>query len=131
LEQVSKTFAALLRVQLTGNQSGGTNFLGAHMDIGSLLGIFIGWPSLALVPGAFFAVVFLRCKSATALLASLAWLAYFPYEQAMKLRILCTGECNIRVDLLLFYPVLLALSTLSLYALAQYVRRMHRARLRA
>jgi len=29
------------------------------------------------------------------------WPAYLPYEYAMKLRILCSGECNIRVDLLL------------------------------
>ena len=39
-------------------------------------------------------------------MAALAWLVYFPYEQAMKLRILCSGECNIRIDLLLLYPVL-------------------------
>ena len=29
----------------------------------------------------------------------------------MKLRLLCSGECNIRVDLLLFYPLLMVLST--------------------
>jgi len=28
----------------------------------------------------------------------------------MRLRWLCTGECNIRVDLLLIYPVLLVIS---------------------
>ncbi len=42
------------------------------------------------------------------------WRAYFPYELGMKLRILCSGECNIRVDLLLLYPVLLLLSLVSL-----------------
>ena len=35
---------------------------------------------------------------------------HLPYEYAMKLRILCSGECNIRVDLLLLYPALLVLS---------------------
>jgi hypothetical protein len=36
--------------------------------------------------------------------AALAWLAYFPYEYTMRLRMLCSGERNILVDLLLFYP---------------------------
>jgi hypothetical protein len=34
----------------------------------------------------------------------------------MKLRVLCSGECNIRVDLLLFYPLLLGLSVAALIA---------------
>lgn len=86
------------------------------MDIGIILGVFIGWPFLALVPAAVFAVLYMRCRRPVALLAALAWLAYFPYEQAMKLRILCSGECNIRVDLLLFYPLLMLLSVLALVA---------------
>ena len=44
----------------------------------------------------------------------LAWIAYFIYEQAMKLRILCTGDCNIRVDILLYYPILILLSVLAI-----------------
>jgi hypothetical protein len=39
-----------------------------------------------------------------------AWGAYAVYELLMNARILCSGECNIRVDLLLIYPLLLALS---------------------
>jgi hypothetical protein len=35
-------------------------------------------------------------------------LLYAVYETAMRLRWLCSGECNIRVDLLLIYPLLLA-----------------------
>jgi len=42
--------------------------------------------------------------------AAIAWLVYAVYETAMARRILCSGECNIRVDLLLIYPLLLALS---------------------
>jgi hypothetical protein len=34
----------------------------------------------------------------------------------MKLRILCSGECNIRVDLLLLYPGLALVSVLALAA---------------
>jgi hypothetical protein len=38
--------------------------------------------------------------------AGIAWLLYGVYEFGMKQRWLCSGECNIRVDLLLIYPVL-------------------------
>jgi hypothetical protein len=92
------------------------------MDIGVILGMFIGWPFLALVPAAVFAVLYVRCRRTVALVAALAWLAYFPYEQAMKLRILCSGECNIRVDLLLFYPLLLLVSVLALVAYSRWKR---------
>jgi hypothetical protein len=32
----------------------------------------------------------------------------------MKLRILCSGECDIRIDLLAFYPFLAVLSLIAL-----------------
>lgn len=90
------------------------------MDIGVLLGIFIAWPLLALVPAVLFAFLFTRSRQAASFITALAWLGYVPYEYAMKLRLLCTGECNIRVDLLLIYPVLGILSALALFA---YFRR--------
>lgn len=82
-------------------------------------GLFIYWPFLALVPAALFGLLYFRCRRLIVLVATLAWFAYFPYEQAMKLRILCTGECNIRVDLLLYYPIL---ALLSVVAMVAYVR---------
>jgi hypothetical protein len=86
------------------------------MDIGAVLGVFIGWPFLALAPAALFAVLYFRCRRTVVLVAAIAWLAYFPYEQAMKMRILCSGECNIRVDLLLLYPCLALISALAVAA---------------
>ena len=38
--------------------------------------------------------------------AAVLWLLYGVYESLMYARILCSGECNIRVDLLLIYPIL-------------------------
>jgi len=35
------------------------------------------------------------------------WLLYAVYEFGMKQRWLCSGECDIRIDLLAIYPVLL------------------------
>ena len=46
-----------------------------------------------------------------------AWLIYSIYELLMYKRVLCTGECNIRVDLLLIYPLMLG-GTIWLYAAA-------------
>lgn len=39
--------------------------------------------------------------------AVVLWCLYGGYEHLMDRRILCTGECNIRVDLLLLLPLLL------------------------
>ena len=40
------------------------------------------------------------------LVLALLWIAYAVYEYLMYTRVLCSGECNIRVDLLLLYPLL-------------------------
>lgn len=45
-------------------------------------------------------------RHAGALFMALAWGAYSVYEYLMYRRVLCSGECNIRVDLLLIYPLL-------------------------
>ena len=51
-----------------------------------------------------------------AAITALCWLLYAGYESLMKARVLCSGECNIRVDLLLIYPVLTILTLWSLVA---------------
>ena len=89
------------------------------VDPGILLGIFIGWPALALVPAAVFGYFYIRGRRRVVLVTALLWLAYFPYELGMKLRILCSGECNIRVDLLLLYPVLLLLTVVSIVVIVR------------
>ena len=78
------------------------------------LGLLIFQPLLALIPAAVFAVLYYKRRRRSVLLATLAWLAYFPYELAMKMRLLCTGECNIRIDLLLIYPVLAIISVIAI-----------------
>jgi hypothetical protein len=78
------------------------------------LGGMIGYPWLALLPGALLLALYARARRPSALLVGLAWLGYCGYEYAMKLRLLCTGECNIRVDLLLIYPALLVASAIAL-----------------
>lgn len=44
------------------------------------------------------------------MIVGILWLLYSFYELAMKYRLLCSGECNIRIDLLVLYPELLLVS---------------------
>ena len=68
-------------------------------------------PSIvALVLGVAFAALWLTIRAPGALVAGIAWLLYAAYEFLMYARVLCSGECNIRVDLLLLWPVLLGIS---------------------
>jgi hypothetical protein len=78
--------------------------------------IFIAQPWLALVPALSFFALYKSSKPRYALIAATAWLLYTPYEFAMHERWLCSGECNIRVDLLLLYPPLIAVSAAAIVA---------------
>ena len=60
------------------------------------------------------------------LVLALLWVAYAAYEYLMFTRVLCSGECNIRVDLLLIYPALLG-STLWV-TIAAAIRAVKRGR---
>ncbi len=74
------------------------------------MAVLIEHPLLAAVPGAVFVALFAVSRKLLVLTAAAAWLAYLPYEYAMKLRLLCSGDCNIRLDLMVLYPVLLIVS---------------------
>jgi hypothetical protein len=75
-----------------------------------MLGVFIAWPWLALVPAALFLALYHLSQRKLAAGVGVEWLLYALYEYAMHRRWLCTGECNIRVDLLLLYPILILTS---------------------
>ena len=83
------------------------------MDIFSLLGIFVIFPFGAALIGALYVRLFLKRKTITSAIAGVLWIVYAIYEDLMYSRVLCTGECNIRLDLLLILPVLLAFSLLA------------------
>jgi hypothetical protein len=50
------------------------------------------------------------------------WLLYGAYESLMYARILCSGECNIRVDLLLIYPILLIVTVAACMSAVKMLR---------
>ena len=93
------------------------------MDVSVALGVFIQRPGLALLPGAALMIAFLYTRRISVLITALSWLAYVPYEYAMQLRILCSGDCDIRVDLLLLYPLLFCLSLYSIVVIVMYAWR--------
>jgi hypothetical protein len=73
-------------------------------------------PFLALMLAIVFGAVAMGTGRRPAWVAAIAWGGYAVYEWMMKLRILCTGECNIRVDLLLIYPILAVISIVGVVA---------------
>lgn len=74
-------------------------------------------PLLALLPAALFLLPALLLKRRAFWFAASVWLLYAMYEFAISQRILCSGECNIRADLLLIAPVLLTLTMWAVFAL--------------
>jgi hypothetical protein len=66
----------------------------------------IQWPLAALLPAAVLGGAFLIRRHPLIGVAAGLWAAYAVYESLMKARILCSGECNIRIDLLLIMPLL-------------------------
>ncbi len=86
------------------------------------LGIFTVYPWLAAVVGALFVMLGWKARRWGVVTIGVLWALYAAYETGMKLRWLCTGECNIRVDLLLIYPILVLASIGALVSLGR-VRR--------
>lgn len=72
--------------------------------------VFIEWPLLALIPAALFLTMAYLRHSRFAAITGWVWAAYAIYEFGMHTRLLCSGECNIRIDLLAIYPALVVLS---------------------
>ena len=70
-------------------------------------------PWAAFIIAALFAGLWYRARRLLILLTAVLWGLYGVYEMLMYFRVLCSGECNIRVDLLLIYPLLLLMSALS------------------
>jgi formate hydrogenlyase subunit 3/multisubunit Na+/H+ antiporter MnhD subunit len=72
------------------------------------MAIMIEYPLLAAAIGAVVLGLGRWFRRKALVTVGVIWLLYAAYETGMKQRWLCSGECNIRVDLLLIYPVLLA-----------------------
>lgn len=76
----------------------------------------LGIPLFAVVFGLLIVGSFRVTRFRLVLLTGVLWILYGIYEYLMQIRVLCSGECNIRVDLLLIYPILL------IYTVASMIR---------
>ena len=68
------------------------------------MAILIEYPILAGAIGIVLLALGRRARRRVAVGTGILWLLYAVYEYGMQRRWLCSGECNIRVDLLLIYP---------------------------
>jgi hypothetical protein len=89
------------------------------------MAFFVAYPWLAAIVGLAFIVLGKGFNRRWVLGAGIAWLAYAAYETAMHQRWLCTGECNIRVDLILIFPFLLLISAAAAFSLIRARRPQH------
>jgi hypothetical protein len=80
------------------------------------MGFLIAYPWVAWVIALVFVYLWIHRRRRLLLVAGLAWAMYGGYETMMRAGVLCSGECNIRVDLLALYP---ALGILSIAAVVQ------------
>jgi hypothetical protein len=84
-------------------------------------------PWLALLPAVVFAALGMISRLLLPFVAAALWLLYTGYEAAMMARILCSGECNIRVDMLLIGPALFIVSAFALGAFVWWAIRRPKA----
>jgi hypothetical protein len=78
------------------------------------MGYMVEYPLMAAFPFLVLTGLYLITRNRFIFIVALCWAFYIPYEFGMKWRLLCSGECNIRVDLLLIYPALVVLSVIAL-----------------
>ena len=76
--------------------------------------------SLSALAGALLlSLLWLRYRRPTIGGAALLWGLYAGYEYLVAIRVLCSGDCNIRVDLLLLFPMLLIAAVCAVWSLCR------------
>ena len=78
-----------------------------------MLSLFIAYPWLAALAGLLIGGLGWARRRWSVVAVGAIWGLYALYETGMQQRWLCTGECNIRIDLLVIYPALLLLTVIA------------------
>lgn len=89
------------------------------------MGIFVEYPALACAVGVLLLSLGIRGGRRSAISAGLVWVLYALYETGMKYRWLCSGECDIRIDLIVIYPALLVAAFIGVVSLLRGRRSAH------
>lgn len=72
-------------------------------------------PWIALLIAVALAVLAWRTRRVSSWVVAVVWLLYFLYETSIRLRLICSRECDVRLDLLVIYPVLACISLVGLF----------------
>jgi hypothetical protein len=89
----------------------------------SAMAFLTEYPLVAAVIGVLLLWLGRATRRRTAVVSGVLWLVYAVYETGMHERWLCSGECNIRIDLLAIYPALLVSSLAAAISLLRGPRR--------
>ena len=89
----------------------------------SAMAFLTEYPLVAAVVGVLLLWLGRATRRRTAMVSGVLWLVYAVYETGMHERWLCSGECNIRIDLLAIYPALLVSSLAAAISLSRGPRR--------
>jgi hypothetical protein len=98
---------------ITGSNDPSSKIAFRRSDVTSLA-FLVASPFLALVPSAVLFLLAARARHRLVTAAAAAWLLYAGYEWLMLHRVLCSGDCNIRIDLLILHPALIGLTIIAL-----------------
>jgi hypothetical protein len=97
---------------------------GMDLLMRSMGDLFIPHPLAALLPAAVFFAAAILLKGRVASAVAAIWVLYAFYELLMKARILCSGDCNIRIDLLAIYPALVLVTVAGVVVSAVSAKRL-------
>ena len=78
--------------------------------------VFVAHPLLTIVPIVIFVALGVASRRVLPWIAAATWLSYGIWEFLASRRVTCSGECNIRADLLLIVPILAVVSIACLIA---------------
>jgi hypothetical protein len=111
-KRIRHTLAAAVPIFTGSNDpSSEIDFRRSHV---TSLAFLVDSPFLALVPSAVLFLLAARARHWLVTAAATAWLLYAGYEWLMLHRVLCSGDCNIRIDLLILHPALIGLTMIAL-----------------
>ncbi len=84
------------------------------------LAFFVAYPLAAFGMSVLLMALYGARRAPVVLNVAILWSLYAIYEFLMFRRVLCSGGCNIRVDLLLIYPFLVLATVWAVIRAVQY-----------
>lgn len=81
-----------------------------------MIQILLDNPVIGLAPTALFFIFYIKTKWRPILIPTFMWFFYVIYEAGIKYGVFCSGECNVRADLIIILPLLAIVTLVSLVA---------------